>query len=128
LKWVGPALVGAVVLVLLLSSVYSVNPGEVGVVRTFGRASPDLSQPGLHFALPIVQQVDVVDIANIRRAEIGFRTGKNGPKRVDAEALMLTGDENIIEAQMIVQYQVADPHKFLFKLKDPETVLHIAAE
>jgi regulator of protease activity HflC (stomatin/prohibitin superfamily) len=127
LRWVGPAVGGAVLLLLLLSGLYSVDPGEVGVVRTFGKESGQ-SQPGLHFALPLLQQVDIVDLATVRRAEIGFRSGPEGQKRVDSEALMLTGDENIIEALMIVQYQVHDPSKFLFKLKDPEATLQAAAE
>lgn len=123
LKWVGPGLILIVVLLLMLSGLYSVEPGEIGVVRTFGKEMAKKT-PGLHFAFPIVQQVDVVDVATIRRTEIGFR----GDKRVDDEALMITGDENIVEAQMIVQYRVADPSKALFRLKDPEKVLHDAAE
>jgi len=127
LRWLGPLLGGIALLLLALTGVYSVNPGEVGVVRTFGKETGQ-SQPGLHFRVPIVQQVDIVDLAKIRRAEVGFRSTNNGTKRIDSEALMLTGDENIIEAQMIVQYQVHDPSKYLFKLNDPEISLHIAAE
>lgn len=48
--------------------------------------------------------------------------------RVYEEALMLTGDENIVEAQMVVQYRVADPSKFLFRLHDPEAALRTATE
>ena len=75
-----------------------------------------------------MQRVDVVDLAKIQRIEIGFRTeGEGAVKMVPVEAEMLTGDENIVEAQMIVQYQVADPEKYLFKLADPEATLRIAA-
>ena len=127
LRWAGPAFGGIILLLLAWSGVYSINPGEVGVVRTFGKETSQ-SQPGLHFIVPLAQRVDIVDLAKIRRTEIGFKTTPSGPKRIDSEALMLTGDENIIEAQMIVQYQIADPSKYLFKLKDPEASLHIAAE
>jgi regulator of protease activity HflC (stomatin/prohibitin superfamily) len=127
LRWLGPLLGGIALLLIGLTGVYSVNPGEVGVVRTFGQETGQ-SQPGLHFVVPLVQQVDIVNLAKIRRAEVGFRSTANGSKRVDSEALMLTGDENIIEAQMIVQYQVQDPSKYLFKLNDPKVSLHIAAE
>ena len=127
LRWLGPLLGGIALLLLALTGVYSVNPGEVGVVRTFGKETGQ-SQPGLHFRVPFAQQVDIVDLAKIRRAEVGFRSTNNGTKRIDSEALMLTGDENIIEAQMIVQFQVQDPSKYLFRLKDPENSLHIAAE
>lgn len=128
-RWrlVGPLLGGVVVLILIVMGTYSVAPGEIGVVRTFGKETAQTG-PGLHFLIPFAQRVVKVDVAKINRAEIGFRETPEGPKRVDTEALMLTGDENIIEALMIVQYQIADPSKYLFKLKDPETTLRVAAE
>lgn len=117
-----------ILLVLLLlglawASAYSVGPGEQGVVRTFGRESGKTS-PGLHFAIPLVQAVNVVNMEEIRRIEVGFR----GEERVQSEARMLTGDENIVEAQMIVQYRVTDPSKYLFELKDPEETLRATTE
>jgi membrane protease subunit HflK len=123
LRWLPPVL-GVVVIVLgVLSGLYEVGPGELGVVRTFGRESARKT-PGLHFAVPLVQRVDVVNTEKIRRIEVGFR----GDKRVDDEALMITGDENIVEAQVIVQYRISDPTKFLFRLRDAEKVLHDATE
>jgi membrane protease subunit HflK len=128
LRWLGPLGGGLVLLILLLTGLYSVEPGEVGVVRTFGRMS-GMTDPGLHFAVPIVQKVEVINLAQIRQIDIGFRSQKDGTSKiVPAEAQMLTGDENIVAAEMIVQYQVADPEKYLFRLKDPETALRIAAE
>jgi len=123
LRWVGPGVVLVIILLLLMSGLYSVEPGEIGVVRTFGKETAK-KNPGLHFAMPVAQKVDVVNVETVRRTEIGFR----GDKRVDDEALMITGDENIVEAQMIVQYRVSDPSKALFRLKEPEKVLHDAAE
>ncbi len=115
--------VGVVVVGLVLSGFYSVGPGEQGVVRTFGRESAKKS-PGLHYAVPLVQRVDVVNIEQVRRLEVGFRN----QRRMKDEALMLTGDENIVEAQVIVQYRVTDPSKYLFALKAPDEVLHAASE
>ena len=121
-------LFGAIIAVIVIAmGVYSVEPGEVGVVRTFGKETAH-TDPGLHFVVPFAQRVDKVNVSRINREEIGFRTTPEGPKRVDSEALMLTGDENIIEALMIVQFQVADPSKYLFKLRDPEATLRVAAE
>jgi membrane protease subunit HflK len=117
---------GLVVLLLLLvfgSGWYTVGPGELAVVRTFGRESGK-AEPGLHYAFPFVQQKDVVNIQQIRRIEVGLR----GNQRMPDEALMLTGDENIVEAQMIVQYRVSEPSKYLFKLKDPDETLRATAE
>nr|PZN22918.1 MAG: FtsH protease activity modulator HflK [Pseudomonadota bacterium] len=100
-----------------------VGPGEQAVVRTFGRESGKTG-PGLHYRIPFVQDVNVVNIEEIRRLEVGFR----GDKRVPTEALMLTGDENIVEAQMIVQYRITDPSKYLFELARPEETLRATAE
>src|SRR5690606_12236211 len=90
---------------------------------TFGRESGKTG-PGLHYRIPFVQDVNVVNIEEIRRLEVGFR----GDKRVPTEALMLTGDENIVEAQMIVQYRITDPSKYLFELARPEETLRATAE
>ncbi len=113
----------AVLVVAALRSVFSVGPGEVGIVRTFGRFS-SRAEPGLHYRVPIVQNVDVVNVEQIRRIEVGFR----GDKRILTESHMITGDENIVDAQMIVQYRVSDPTKYLFHLREPEDALRATAE
>lgn len=122
-KRLGPILLVLVLVLLAAIGFFQVEPGEIAVIRTLGRET-SRAEPGLHFRLPFVQQIDVVNVSAIRRLEIGFRGDQNLPQ----EALMLTGDENIVEAHLIVQYQVADPSKFLFRLDSPETVLHSAAE
>jgi membrane protease subunit HflK len=109
----------------LASGIYVVNPGEQGVVRQFGREIGK-SAPGLNYRFPDpIQSVDVVNVQAIRRVEVGFRTDRG---RVPAEALMLTGDENIVDTQLIVQYRVRDPSLFLFRMRDPEGSLHQAAQ
>jgi modulator of FtsH protease HflK len=112
-----------IVVVFAALGIYSVGPGEQGIVRTLGRESGK-SGPGLHYRVPLVQDVDVVNVEQIRRLEVGFR----GDKREPHEALMITGDENIVEAQMIVQYRVSDPSKYLFRLAEPELALRATAE
>ena len=113
-----------IVALWLGSGVYSVTPGHVGVVRTFGKETAR-TEPGLNFRFPWpFQRADVVSVEQIRRIEVGFR----GTQRVHEEALMLTGDENIVEAQIVVQYRVADPSKFLFRLREPEVALGAATE
>ena len=123
-----PPLVGLVLVVWLASGIYMVNPGELGVVRLFGR-EVGKTAPGLHYRIPYpVQQVDVINVEAIRRIEVGFRTQQNQPRRVADEALMLTGDENIVDAQLIAQYRIRDPSQYLFRLRDPEQTLHAAAQ
>lgn len=131
LKWIIPA----VVLLWFLSGIYIVRPDEQGVVRRFGKAVR-VTQPGPHYHLPNpIEKVDKVKVKKVRRIEIGYRTVSPGmPARyrfVPEESLMLTGDEQIIDAQIIVQYQVRDPEKFLFNVKDlerPQGALMDAAE
>jgi modulator of FtsH protease HflK len=122
-KKLGPILLGILVLLVLAGGIYVVGPGEQGVVRTFGRESGRTAS-GLHYRIPLIQHVDIVNLEEIRRIEVGFRADKPVP----TEALMLTGDENIVEAQMIIQYRVTNPSKYLFELKDPEEALRATAE
>ena len=119
-----PLAAGATLLLWLASGVYTVNPGHKGVVRTFGKETAR-TEPGLNYRYPWpFQRVDIVSVEQIRRIEVGFR----GAQRVPEEALMLTGDENIVDAQIVVQYRVADPSKYLFRLRDPEAALLAATE
>lgn len=120
----GPLVAGLLVLVVLATGIYSVGPGELGVVRTFGKVDAAPAGPGLHYAWPFVQQVDVVNVEEIRRLEVGFR----GEKKEISEARMLTGDENLVEVRMIVQYRVSDPIEFLFRIDEPAETLRATAE
>lgn len=123
--------VGAVVVAVvlwLISGVYIVGPGERGIVLLFGRVV-DQAESGLRYRLPRpIQQHRIVDIATVRRAEVGFRAAGGSSRSVPAESLMLTGDENIVDVQLFVQYLVRDPVQFLFRARHPETALHSSAE
>ena len=122
-------IVGVVLALWLLSGIYQVQPGEDGVIRTFGRYTATTG-PGLHYHLPRpVQMVTIVNVENIRRAEIGFRTSERGDK-VDEEdeALMLTEDENIVQVELLIQYRIGDSRDFIFNVQNPENVLLTTAE
>jgi len=131
LKWAIPL----VIILYLLSGIYIVRPGEQGVVRFFGKAIW-VTEPGPHYRIPSpIMQVDKVNVTEIRRIEIGFTTIYSGPparyKFHPEESLMLTKDEQIVDAQIIVQYQVNDAEKFLFNVHDlegPSGALKDAAE
>lgn len=120
-------LIGAVGL-WLLSGFYMVGPGERGIVLTFGRLSGQ-SESGLHYRLPApFQSYRIVDTAQVRTAEIGYRTVAGNQNVVLEEAQMLTGDENMVMVQLFVQYLVQDPVAYLFHVRDAETVLKASAE
>jgi membrane protease subunit HflK len=125
---------GLIVAVVLWvgSGIYIVDPAEQGVVLQFGR-HVNTTSPGVNYHLPWpVQNVVIVDVQNVRRAEIGFRTvsaqGGQESRRILEEALMLTADENIVEVGLLVQYRVKDPAAFVFNVNSPERVLHTTTE
>jgi len=122
-------LVVIIVLVWLASGVYQVGARENGIVRQFGKFN-SITTPGLNWRIPSpVTTVEKVDVQMIRRAELGFRTDDVGNvlRNLD-ESLMLTTDNSIVEAQMVIQYRVSDPKAFVFSAKDPENVLRGATE
>ncbi|HIA85214.1 MAG TPA: FtsH protease activity modulator HflK, partial [Candidatus Marinimicrobia bacterium] len=112
-----------------LSGVYMVGPDEVGVVQTFGKHSR-VAQSGLNYHFPFpIEKVQTPKVTEVKRIEIGFRTvGKNQYQTVQRESLMLTGDENIVDAEMIVQYRIKDPVAYLFNFIKPEVTVREASE
>ncbi len=122
-KRLGPIIGFVIVGLIAATGFYSVKPGEIGVVRTFGKETTQ-TKPGLHYRIPLVQEKDIVNVEKVRRIEVGYRGTEPHPE----ESQMLTGDENIIDAQMLVQFRVVEPSKFLFKLAAPEQTLRTTAE
>ncbi|GIW41519.1 MAG: HflK protein [Candidatus Binatia bacterium] len=124
------------VLLYLASGIYTVAPDERGVVLRFGRAVRETG-PGPHYHLPWpIEEVLKPSVTRIRKEEVGFRTVAVGPparyREVEPEALMLTGDENIVKLEFIVQYKVEDRpdgvRNFLFNVRDPQGTVRDAAE
>jgi len=121
---IGLLLVGFVALLVIWSSIFTVEPEEVGVVLTFGAYSHQ-AEPGLRFKLPYpIQSVIKVPVQRQLKQEFGFRTERAGVRSTYAttgyedEALMLTGDLNVAVVEWITQYRVADPYQYLFKVED----------
>jgi membrane protease subunit HflK len=121
------ALAAMAVLIWLATGFYVVGPGEQGVVLRFGK-EVGRTGPGLRYHLPRpIERVEVVNLAVVRRVEVGFRSAPRY-RVVPQESLMLTGDENIVDAQAIVQYRVKDPGQYLFRVRDPDQALRDATE
>ncbi|WAP67427.1 FtsH protease activity modulator HflK [Jiella pelagia] len=112
-------IVGAVL--WLFKSVYTVQPDEVGVEMLFGKPKTELSQPGLHFLLWPFETVDTVPVV-----ESQITLGSN--QRGDNSGLMLSGDQNIVDVQFAVLYQVDDPKNFLFNVDDPVSMVQQVSE
>lgn len=124
-------LVLVVALVLwLLSGIYIVQEGNRGVVTRFGKYTAT-TMPGLHWHIPVpVEAVEIVDIERQRFLELGYRSGgREQPLgSVPQEALMLTGDENIVDVRLAVQYSISSAKDFLFNIKGPEETLREVTE
>ena len=118
-------------IIWILSGIYVVGPDENGVVRRFGELV-NVTGPGLNYHLPWpVESVDRPKVTQVKRIEIGFRSDPRSPNNyisVPDEAIMLTGDENIIECDLIVQYQIKDAADYLFNVKDVRSSVKKAAE
>ncbi len=125
----------AAVLIWLLSGIYIVDPDEEGVVLRFGK-HVDTVQPGPHYHLPYpIETVDTPKVTQVQRVEVGFQsvgnsaTYRQGQARVlPEEASMLTGDENIVNIQFSVQFQIKNSVDYLFKVTDQRAVVKNAAE
>jgi membrane protease subunit HflK len=138
-RWKGfrPSLIIAIIvlLILLLSTWFTVQPEETAVVQRFGKVVRTAG-PGLHFKLPIgIENVQLVPTARVLKEEFGFRTTTSAPQRTQyasdkaykGESLMLTGDLNVIDVQWILQYRIEDPIQYLFKVRDtPKTIRDIS--
>ena len=130
------AALGGVALVGLLTTYAQVEPDEVGVILRLGRYM-GTAEPGPHFRLPFwIDRIIKVPVQRQLKAEFGFRTARtaarttyaNSTEDVRRESLMLTGDLNVAVVEWIVQYKIADPYKYLFKVKNVEDMLRDISE
>lgn len=116
----------------LLTGVYQVGPSEVALVKTFGAYS-STTGPGIHIHFPYPFQSHViVDVRTINKIEIGFRTTSSGRTTsyvfVEEEAEMITGDQNIISIEAIVQYRVSDPVDYAFNVIQGDDLVKLTSE
>lgn len=114
--------------VYLSTGVYVVRGNEQALVRWFGRARPALSSSGLHFALPWpFCQIDRLNVRESRVITIGLGTADEvddsdflKPLASSRQSEYLTGDKNILNLQIGIQFRVDDPAKFLLSHESPE--------
>ena len=130
--WTGWLIVLVIVALWLASGFFTVGPSEVGLVKRFGAFTRAVG-PGFHYRLPSpIESVVIVDQRSVRTEEIGFRSRPGIPSTQypvrPEEALMLTGDFNIIHVETVIQYDIADPVTFAFQVKDYRTILREAAQ
>lgn len=104
------------------TGVYTIGPGENAALRLFGAVQGNpVTQEGLHWWWPTpIGKKDVVLVTETRRMELGFRSNDAGAGNpFPTEALMISGDLNIVDVQMVVQYNIKSLNSFLFQVNDP---------
>ena len=128
-------LIGVVILLWLASGIHIVNPGEHGVIQTFGKWSSTQEQEGIgyHFPTPI-QTITKINVTQQRSMSIGIAesVNKRGTSRtafaVPDESLMLTADRNIVDLHMTLQWDIKSAQDYLFEIKNQENTIKKVAE
>ena len=115
-------LIGLVVILIVwaASGIYTVGPDQQAALRQFGKFN-SIQSNGLHWWWPgPIGQKDIVVVTATRQLELGFRSeGEDITQSVPYESLMITGDENIVDIQAVIQYKISDLRKYLFFVDDP---------
>ncbi len=130
--WTGWLVVLVIIGFWAAGGIYSVGPAEFGLVKRFGEYTRS-TNPGLHYHLPApFESVVIVNARSVRKEEIGFRTVSTPPnpqyREMPAEALMLTGDGNIVWVDTVIQYQVKGPESFAFNVVDATELMRMTTE
>jgi modulator of FtsH protease HflK len=125
-------IVVAAILIWLASGLYRVQPDEQGVVLRFGQwVRTTATGSGLNYHLPFpIETVLKPKVTTVNRVDVGFRTTSAGGslRGVPEEALMLTGDENIVDVNFTVFWVIKDAGKYLFNIRDPEDTVKALSE
>jgi len=147
-RWLWKPVLAALALLWVASGTYVLRPQEMAVVQRFGRKLWPYRGPGLHYAWPWpVESVNRIDAGRVRMMELGFRTLRSQKPGLEPaayewnvahstgryvqnldEALMLTGDQNLVTTNTVVHYSIDRPDDYLFHLADPEETLRSVAE
>lgn len=134
----GGKIIGLVVLVIvslwLASGFYIVNPGEHAVIQRFGAWDRTQTDPGLGYHLPVpIESAAILNVQEIRRMNIGYtetltRGGVEGRRDIPEESLILTSDRNIVDLDIVIQWNIKSAEDFLFEIQDQEGTIKKVAE
>ena len=126
---------GALLLMMGLTTFYTIEPEETGLVLRFGQVVKQGIEPGLHAKVPFgIDRVMKVPVQRQLKEEFGFRTVRAGvqsqfsTKNFADESNMLTGDLNAAVVEWVVQYRIVDPYKYLFRVRNVEKTFRDMSE
>src|SRR5690625_1068794 len=104
--------IGLIVIVVIIfgfSMFYTLEEQEKAMILTFGEYTGEESEAGLKFKLPYpIQQVEVYPAYVTQEVQIGYRQQNNQVDVIEDESIMITGDENLISVNAVVEWNVAD--------------------
>ena len=116
--------IGLAILALFLTTGwYTVDESEQAALITFGKVDEHITEPGLKFKLPWpVQRVEILPRGTFTTT-VGYEERDGQVVEFREEAKMITGDENILLADLVVQWRITNPERFLFNSTEPEQIL-----
>lgn len=133
----GGKIIGIIIFVIaalwLASGFYTIQPGVHGVIQQFGKHKTTNTMEGLGYHLPWpIETVTKVNVNEIRRIPIGFTEisarGTGNVQDIPAESLMLTSDANIVDLDLVVQWDISSAENFLFEIENPAQNIKQVAE
>lgn len=111
------------VVIIAANSFFTINEQEQAVLTTFGVAK-SVTQSGLHFKIPFIQQVEKVN-TTIKGIRIGYDNNDNS---IDEESVMITSDYNFVNVDFYLEYRFSDPIKAVYASDKPEVILKNIAQ
>ena len=131
-KKVFPLIFLIIIILMGYLSVYSIRAEEQGVLLRFGKFS-SIAHPGLHFKIPIIDEVYKVKTSKQFVEEFGFRTIEAGKKSrfsntYEGESWTLTNDLSVAEVKWQVQYIISNPKDYKFNVKNVESTIRDISE
>lgn len=127
LMTVGMVFIGILLLIIAFTTWYTVDESEQAVVITFGKADTTVTDSGLHFKLPWpIQRAEILSKETFS-LKFGYKQDPGGELvSFDKETKMITGDEYIVLTDLVVQWKITEPQKYLFNAQNPKEILHDA--
>ena len=111
----------------LISGFYVVGADERAVVRRFGAVAAEVG-PGMHYRFPWpVDRLDVVKTTSVKKVGVGFAIPA-GESTAPSGMELVTGDTNIVNAALVLQYAIRDPSEFLFQIEESSAYVEAVAE
>lgn len=121
------SLIGIILISAVFTSWYTVDESEQAIVITFGEASEPIVDSGLKFKMPWpIQKVEKLSKETFS-LQFGYNQKANGEiESFDKDTKMITGDDNIVLTDLVVQWKITDPKSYLFNAENPQELLHDA--